>query len=132
MIDQANVGSKPPKRTRLNKNVKIETAHQEASDAKDIIEETSPMDPVPNEENSLVNEDQIFINPKFKKPKPTKRTTKTSRDLMGQQKIFNFFSYTNTDRKPVTGDSPAQTAPNKLDLNQYEVDNTQSETDFNV
>ena len=74
------------------------------------------MDPAPDEDKIDVKVFPTFNNCKFRKPKPTKKTTKTSKDLTGQQKISKFFSYTNTDKKVLS----TQNDPTQLDLNEVE------------
>ena len=102
--DEANFGCKPPKKKKCYgsyslKVVKIDTEDQKSTEAKNLIEETSPIDPAPDEENIDVKVFPTFNNSKSRKPKPTKKTTKTFKDLTGQQKISKFFSYTKADHK---------------------------------
>ena len=103
--DRANVGCKPSKRkcdgvSNFVEYEKIDTDDQKASDANNLIEETFPIDPAPDEENIDVNVLPTFYNSKFRKSKPTKKMTKVSKDFKGQQKISNFFSSTKADIKP--------------------------------
>ena len=103
--DRANVGCKPSKRkwdgvSNFVEYEKIDTDDQKTSDANNLIEETFPIDPAPDEENIDVNVLPTFYNSKFRKSKPTKKMTKVSKDFKGQQKISNFFSSTKADIKP--------------------------------
>ena len=84
---------------------------QKSLNVKNLIEETSPIDPAPDEDKIDVKVFPTFYNPKVKKPNPTKKTTKTSKDLRGQQKISQFFSNTKAETKPVLDTSPANTTP---------------------
>ena len=117
--NDANVGYQPTKRHRSKCDIlsnpivckTLETEDQSYFDAKDLSEETSPVNPAPDEDKINVNVLPTFYNPKVKKPNPTKKTTKTSKDLRGQQKISKFFSNTKAETKPVLDTSPANTTP---------------------
>ena len=122
--DEANVGYNATKRKRsrfdnLSNPIvykKLKTEDQSYFEAKDLSEETSPGDPAPDEDKFDVKTFPTFRsiminNPKVKKPNPTKKTTKTSKDLRGQQKISKFFSNTKAETKQVLDTSPANTTP---------------------
>ena len=84
---------------------KMDTEDQKASNAKNLIEESTPIDPAPDEDKIDVKVFPTFNNPKSRKPKPTKKTIKNLKDLQGQQKIFEFFSFTKPNDSPTT-DAP--------------------------
>ena len=110
-ILEANVGYKPLRKRKcdgissLDECEKMDTVDQKASNAKNLIEETTPIDPAPDEDKIDVKVFPTFNNPKSRKPKPTKKTIKNLKDLQGQQKIFEFFSFTKPNDSPTT-DAP--------------------------
>ena len=104
----------------------MDTDDQKALNANNLIQEKFPIDPAPDEENIDVNVLPTFYNSKFRKSKPTKKMTKVSKDFKGQQKISYFFSSTKADIKPKPN------APTQLDIQLYEVENTESDTDNDV
>ena len=119
-ILEANVGYKPLRKRKcdgissLDECEKMDTEDQKASNAKNLIEESTPIDPAPDEDKKDVKVFPTFDNPKYRKPKPTKKMTKNSKDLQGQQKIFNFFSFNKpnkADNNPVLEDSPTTDGP---------------------
>ena len=65
----------------------MDTDNQKASDANNLRKSCLLTLPVPDEENINVNVIPTFYNPIFRKPKPTKKMTKVSKDFKGQQKI---------------------------------------------
>ena len=110
-ILEANAGFKPLRKRKcdgissLDECEKMDTVDQKASNAKNLIEETTPIDPAPDEDKIDVKVFPTFNNPKSRKPKPTKKTIKNLKDLQGQQKIFEFFSFTKPNDSPTT-DAP--------------------------